>query len=206
MNWLGWHTLEIGDARIVDVERVRELADAERLGEALREELEDTRDRLAERLRACRKTAWRRGESAGRREALANIANAFASDRKRWDAAAERLREAADRALQEIAPALPVSRFLEAALCRLLATRDSGAPWVIYANLALLPEPDRFLADGDAVVQAHVRVVHASYLEPGVCVVETPDGLVELRGDIERDLILDAIRDAVVVGDGGSSL
>jgi flagellar biosynthesis/type III secretory pathway protein FliH len=206
MNWLGWHTLEIGDARVVDVDRVRELADAERLEEELREELEDTRDRLAERLRACRKAARRRGESAGRKEALTHIANAFATDRKRWDAAAERLRDATDRALQEIAPTLPASMFLEAALRRLLATRDGGTPWVIYANLSLLPEPERFLADGDAVTQTHVRVVHASYLDPGVCMVETADGLVELRGDIERDLILDAIRDAVVLGDGGSPI
>lgn len=198
MNWLEWHTLEIGDARIVAVERVRELADAGRLEDAMQLELADTRDRLAERLRTYRRTIRRRGEAAGRRDGLAEIATAFAGDCDRWKLAATRLRAAVERALAEIAPAVPTTVFLEAALRELWKSRDGGRPWVLYINVELLTDAERFLAEADSPAQANVRVVHAGYLAEGVCVVETADGVVELRGDLERQQILDAIRDAVL--------
>ncbi|MEX1830050.1 hypothetical protein [Luteibacter sp. CQ10] len=205
MKWLGWSGLDIGGGRIVDADRVRVLGDLADRENAARDELARSRDRLAGRLRRSRERAYRQGYQAGRAAGWRDVIDGFRTDVRRWSDVDRQLRCAVDDALAHVGDHVTLSTLLGRPLRRLHAERTGCMPWTVHANAHTLSAVRAILADATpAGVDDGVRLAQADYLDDGVCVVETADGLTEVKADAERQALLELVREAMFASGHGT--
>jgi flagellar biosynthesis/type III secretory pathway protein FliH len=169
---------------ILSKEEASSLQGLQLLQERLDEELRQTRQRLAYALLKGRRSARRRGYEQGRKQAIKDVALAFARHMKVWSSAEKHLKGAAEQAIREALGAVPADALLIARINQgLLAARHNPVTR-IHVHPSQFALVDRIVAALEAKYgRTGCETVSDLRLLAGEARIETETGVLEVSLD-----------------------